>query len=198
MVAITSGGTIPDRGLFGVFLPDGDGKGGRRVGELDEEMVYEARAGQTFLLGASTWRIEEIGRDRVIVTPAPGAPGAIPFWKGDGIGRPKELGEAIGLGDAAVLDIMLPGLSGYRVLERLRAAGVDGIDPSRGPKFDSLPLALRAAIGGAGVAIGSSISTPCCRGTQRSASMAVCATSPSPTRRVRACSCQRISLGDGS
>ena len=74
-----------------VTLPDG-----RRVGELDEEMVYEARPGQTFLLGASTWRIEEIGRDRVIVTPAPGLPGAVPFWKGDGIGRPKELGEAIG------------------------------------------------------------------------------------------------------
>ncbi|MGP0038009.1 MAG: DEAD/DEAH box helicase, partial [Solirubrobacteraceae bacterium] len=72
-------------------LPDG-----RRVGELDEEMVYEARPGQTFLLGASTWRIEEIGRDRVIVTPAPGLPGAVPFWKGDGVGRPKELGEAIG------------------------------------------------------------------------------------------------------
>ena len=69
---------------------------GRRVGELDEEMVYEARPGQTFLLGASAWRIEEIGRDRVIVTPAPGAPGAVPFWRGDSVGRPKELGEAIG------------------------------------------------------------------------------------------------------
>ena len=90
-LAITNAGTIPDRGLFSVVLPDG-----RRVGELDEEMVYEARAGQTFLLGASTWRIEEIGRDRVIVTPAPGAPGAVPFWKGDGVGRPKELGKAIG------------------------------------------------------------------------------------------------------
>jgi ATP-dependent Lhr-like helicase len=90
-LAVTNAGTIPDRGLYGVHLPDG-----RRVGELDEEMVYEARPGQTFLLGASTWRIEEITRDRVIVTPAPGAPGAVPFWKGDGIGRPKELGEAIG------------------------------------------------------------------------------------------------------
>ncbi|CAN5235999.1 ATP-dependent helicase [soil metagenome] len=90
-LAITNAGTIPDRGLFSVVLPDG-----RRVGELDEEMVYEARAGQTFLLGASTWRIEEIGRDRVIVTPAPGAPGAVPFWRGDGVGRPKELGKAIG------------------------------------------------------------------------------------------------------
>jgi ATP-dependent Lhr-like helicase len=90
-LAITNAGTIPDRGLFSVVLPDG-----RRVGELDEEMVYEARAGQTFLLGASTWRIEEIGRDRVIVTPAPGAPGAVPFWKGDGVGRPMQLGKAIG------------------------------------------------------------------------------------------------------
>ena len=90
-LAVTNAGTIPDRGLYGVHLPDG-----RRVGELDEEMVYEARPGQTFLLGASTWRIEEITRDRVIVTPAPGAPGAVPFWKGDGIGRPKELGLAIG------------------------------------------------------------------------------------------------------
>ena len=74
-----------------MHLPDG-----RRVGELDEEMVYEARPGQTFLLGASTWRIEEITRDRVIVTPAPGAPGAVPFWRGDGVGRPIELGRAIG------------------------------------------------------------------------------------------------------
>ncbi len=90
-LAIANAGTIPDRGLYAVTLPDG-----RRVGELDEEMVYEARPGQAFLLGASTWRIEEIGRDRVIVTPAPGAPGAVPFWKGDLVGRPKELGEAIG------------------------------------------------------------------------------------------------------
>ncbi|MBA2261948.1 MAG: DEAD/DEAH box helicase, partial [Solirubrobacterales bacterium] len=90
-LAVTNAGTIPDRGLFSVVLPDG-----RRVGELDEEMIYEARAGQTFLLGASTWRIEEIGRDRVVVTPAPGAPGAVPFWRGDSVGRPKELGEAIG------------------------------------------------------------------------------------------------------
>jgi ATP-dependent Lhr-like helicase len=90
-LVVTNAGTIPDRGLYGVHLPDG-----RRVGELDEEMVYEARAGQAFLLGATTWRIEEITRDRVIVTPAPGAPGAVPFWKGDGIGRPAELGKAIG------------------------------------------------------------------------------------------------------
>jgi ATP-dependent helicase Lhr and Lhr-like helicase len=90
-LAVTNAGTIPDRGLYGVHLPDG-----RRVGELDEEMVYEARPGQTFMLGASTWRIEEITRDRVIVTPAPGSPGAVPFWRGDGVGRPSELGRAIG------------------------------------------------------------------------------------------------------
>jgi ATP-dependent Lhr-like helicase len=90
-LAVANAGTIPDRGLYAVTLPDG-----RRVGELDEEMVYEARPGQTFLLGASTWRIEEIGRDRVIVTPAPGLPGAVPFWRGDVLGRERELGEAIG------------------------------------------------------------------------------------------------------
>ena len=91
-LAVTNAGTIPDRGLFGVHLVDGGG----RVGELDEEMVYEARQGQTFMLGASTWRIEEITRDRVLVSPAPGAPGAVPFWKGEGVGRPFELGEKIG------------------------------------------------------------------------------------------------------
>jgi len=97
VVAITSGGTIPDRGLYGVFLPGDDaGRGGRRVGELDEEMVYESRVGEVFLLGASSWRIEEILPDRVIVTPAPGEPGKMPFWHGDAVGRPVELGRAIG------------------------------------------------------------------------------------------------------
>ena len=79
-LAVTNAGTIPDRGLFGVFQVDGGG----RVGELDEEMVYEARQGQTFLLGASTWRIEEITRDRVLVSPAPGVPGAVPVLEGRG------------------------------------------------------------------------------------------------------------------
>ncbi|HEX6128375.1 MAG TPA: helicase-related protein, partial [Candidatus Limnocylindria bacterium] len=96
VVAITSGGTIPDRGLYGVFLAGEEGGRGRRVGELDEEMVYESRVGEVFLLGASSWRIEEIKPDRVIVSPAPGEPGKMPFWKGDGIGRPVELGRAIG------------------------------------------------------------------------------------------------------
>ena len=90
-LAVTSGGTIPDRGLFGVFLPDGT-----RVGELDEEMVYESRPGETFLLGASTWRIEDISFERVTVTPAPGEPAKMPFWHGDRPGRPLELGRALG------------------------------------------------------------------------------------------------------
>ncbi|GAA4120114.1 ATP-dependent helicase [Nocardioides fonticola] len=94
-LAVTSGGTIPDRGLFGVFLAGGEGPG-RRVGELDEEMVYESRVGDVFALGATSWRIEDITHDRVLVTPAPGIPGRLPFWKGDAPGRPAEFGEAIG------------------------------------------------------------------------------------------------------
>ena len=106
-LAVTSGGTIPDRGLYGVFLASGSEgdadapaggahRGGKRVGELDEEMVYESRVGDTFTLGSSTWRIEDITHDRVLVTPAPGVPGRLPFWKGDSPGRPVELGRAIG------------------------------------------------------------------------------------------------------
>jgi ATP-dependent Lhr-like helicase len=109
-LAVTNAGTIPDRGLFGVHLVEGGG----RVGELDEEMVYEARAGQTFLLGASTWRIEEITRDRVLVSPAPGVPGLVPFWKGEGVGRPYELGEAIGRAGRELV-----GLDDERARERL-------------------------------------------------------------------------------
>ena len=93
-VAIANGGTIPDRGLFGVFLA-GSTKGSR-VGELDEEMVFESRTGDTIILGASTWRIDEITNDRVVVTPAPGEPGKMPFWHGDSIGRPAEFGRRIG------------------------------------------------------------------------------------------------------
>jgi len=94
-VAIANGGTIPDRGLFGVFLL-GAGPGAGRVGELDEEMVFESRVGETFVLGASSWRIADITHDRVLVSPAPGQPGKMPFWKGDRAGRPLELGLAIG------------------------------------------------------------------------------------------------------
>ena len=95
-VAITSGGTIPDRGLYPVFLVGEAGTPGRRVGELDEEMVYESRVGEVIALGATSWRVEEIRPDRVVVSPAPGVPGKIPFWHGDQLGRPIELGRALG------------------------------------------------------------------------------------------------------
>ncbi|WP_038466195.1 DEAD/DEAH box helicase [Arthrobacter sp. PAMC 25486] len=102
-LAVTSGGTIPDRGLFGVFIVGSDesdagkaAKGGRRVGELDEEMVYESRVGDVFALGATSWKIEDITFDRVLVSPAFGQPGKLPFWKGDSLGRPVELGRALG------------------------------------------------------------------------------------------------------
>ncbi len=117
-IAITNGGTIPDRGLFGVFLPDGV-----RVGELDEEMVFESRRGEVFLLGASSWRIEDITRDRVIVSPAPGEPGKMPFWKGDRPGRPLELGRAIGAFTRELRATPRP-----RSIERLRAeVGLDAL-----------------------------------------------------------------------
>jgi ATP-dependent Lhr-like helicase len=99
VVAVTSGGTIPDRGLFGVFLAGDPGTPGRRVGELDEEMVYELRAGMhgdVVVLGATSWRVIDITPDRVVVEPAPGVAGKLPFWKGDAVGRPIELGRAIG------------------------------------------------------------------------------------------------------
>jgi ATP-dependent Lhr-like helicase len=99
-VAVSNGGTIPDRGMFGVFLAGGQrdrsGQHSRRVGELDEEMVYESRVGDVFVLGASSWRIEDITADQVLVSPAPGQPGRLPFWHGDAPGRPAELGAAIG------------------------------------------------------------------------------------------------------
>ena len=102
-LVVTNAGTIPDRGLYGVFLADGGtpdargrGRPGRRVGELDEEMVFESREGEVFVLGATSWRIAEITRDRVLVTPAPGEPGKMPFWKADRGARPVELGRAIG------------------------------------------------------------------------------------------------------
>ncbi len=118
-LAVTSGGTIPDRGLYAVFLATGDGPG-RRVGELDEEMVYESRVGDLFTLGTSTWRIEDITHDRVLVTPAPGLPGRLPFWKGDSLGRPAELGRAVG---AFVREVV--GLPDDAARARVRAAGLD-------------------------------------------------------------------------
>jgi len=138
-LAATSGGTIPDRGMYGVFLatdaptggvagdPDTAGgrapRGGKRVGELDEEMVYESRVGDTFTLGSSTWRIEDITPDRVLVTPAPGIPGRLPFWKGDSPGRPAELGRALG-GWVRETDA-LAAADPEAAADRLRAAGLD-------------------------------------------------------------------------
>lgn len=120
-LAVTSGGTIPDRGLFGVFLAGADPKkGGGRVGELDEEMVYESRVGDVFTLGTTSWRIVDITRDRVLVTPAPGVPGRLPFWKGDQLGRPLELGRAVG---AFLRE--LGGLTAEDARLRLVAAGLD-------------------------------------------------------------------------
>ncbi|HEX2807962.1 MAG TPA: DEAD/DEAH box helicase, partial [Kineosporiaceae bacterium] len=122
-LAVTSGGTIPDRGLFGVFLAGGDerrGGAGRRVGELDEEMVYESRVGDVFMLGSSSWRIEEITHDRVLVSPAPGQPGRLPFWHGDALGRPAELGRAVG---GFVRELV--SLKDDAARERAAAAGLD-------------------------------------------------------------------------
>ncbi|MDQ2756554.1 MAG: DEAD/DEAH box helicase, partial [Actinomycetota bacterium] len=118
-LAVTSGGTIPDRGLYAVFLAGSTGTG-RRVGELDEEMVYESRIGDVFTLGTSSWRIEDITHDRVLVSPAPGLPGKLPFWKGDTLGRPTELGEAVG---RFVREV--GSLSPAKARERVTQAGLD-------------------------------------------------------------------------
>ena len=118
-LAVTSGGTIPDRGMFGVFLVGGEGPG-RRVGELDEEMVYESRVGDLFTLGTTTWRIEDITHDRVLVSPAPGQPGRLPFWTGDALGRPAELGAAVG-----AFTRELAALGPDEAVARGRAAGLD-------------------------------------------------------------------------
>ncbi|WP_209748652.1 MULTISPECIES: DNA glycosylase AlkZ-like family protein [Micrococcaceae] len=139
-LAVTSGGTIPDRGLFGVYIigtevegsasPSGDGKaaspaasaakGGRRVGELDEEMVYESRVGDVFALGATSWKIEDITHDRVLVSPAFGQPGKLPFWKGDSLGRPVDLGRALG---AFVRELSASDVG--PATERCKASGLD-------------------------------------------------------------------------
>ncbi|MFF1828315.1 DEAD/DEAH box helicase [Paenarthrobacter sp. NPDC058040] len=138
-LAVTSGGTIPDRGLFGVYIigtevegtgttGDADGpsastraaKGGRRVGELDEEMVYESRVGDIFALGATSWKIEDITHDRVLVSPAFGQPGKLPFWKGDSLGRPVDLGRALG---AFIRE--LSAADPAPAMERCQASGLD-------------------------------------------------------------------------
>ena len=125
-LAVSNGGTIPDRGLFGVFLAGGQtdrsGRHSRRVGELDEEMVYESRVGDVFVLGATSWRIEDITADQVLVSPAAGQPGRLPFWKGDAPGRPAELGAAIG-----AYYRELGALGEQEATARLRAEGLDDL-----------------------------------------------------------------------
>lgn len=130
-LAVTSGGTIPDRGMFSVVLPEGEERAGsRRVGELDEEMVYESRVNDVITLGATSWRIQEITRDQVVVIPAPGRSARLPFWRGDGIGRPAELGEAIGAFLRQLeLDISGadgPPLPGPGTQTQLETIGLDG------------------------------------------------------------------------
>ncbi|AFR27667.1 ATP-dependent helicase [Arthrobacter sp. Rue61a] len=145
-LAVTSGGTIPDRGLFGVYIigtevegsaspANADGseptasaraaKGGRRVGELDEEMVYESRVGDVFALGATSWKIEDITHDRVLVSPAFGQPGKLPFWKGDSLGRPVDLGRALG---AFIRE--LSAADEAPAMERCQASGLDAFAAS--------------------------------------------------------------------
>ncbi len=119
-LAVTSGGTIPDRGLFTVMTPGGADGAGSRVGELDEEMVYESRVGDTFLLGSTSWKIVDITHDRVIAVPVPGEPARMPFWKGDAPGRPLELGRALG---AFVRELSGAGADAAR--SRIEAAGLD-------------------------------------------------------------------------
>jgi ATP-dependent Lhr-like helicase len=120
-LAVTSGGTIPDRGLYGVFLHGAPAGKSVRVGELDEEMVFESRPGEVFLLGASSWRIEDITHDRVLVTPAPGVPGKMPFWHGDRAGRALELGRAVGALTRSVAEV-----DPTTALDRLRSGhGMD-------------------------------------------------------------------------
>ncbi|MER5354123.1 ATP-dependent helicase [Kitasatospora sp. NPDC002551] len=139
-LAVTSGGTIPDRGLFGVFIAGTDPKkGGGRVGELDEEMVYESRVGDVFTLGTTSWRIEDITHDKVLVTPAPGVPGRLPFWKGDSLGRPLELGRALG-----AFTRELGALDPQTATARLKRAGLD--DWAAGNLLDYL-AEQRAACG---------------------------------------------------
>ena len=178
-LAVTSGGTIPDRGLFGVFLVGAEGTGGRRVGELDEEMVYESRVGDVFLLGSSSWRIEDITHDRVLVTPAPGQPGKMPFWHGDSQGRPLELGRALG---AFLREV--GSATPEAGLERARAAGLDEwgaanlrpTSPSRRPRPATCPTTARCWSSGSATssATGGWSSTP--------------PSAPRSTRRGRWCS----------
>ena len=126
-LAVTSGGTIPDRGMYSVVLPEGEERAGsRRVGELDEEMVHESRVNDVITLGATSWRIDQITHDQVVVTPAPGRSARLPFWRGEGVGRPAELGQAIGAFLAVIEADIDGGDTPSKALHaRLQASGLD-------------------------------------------------------------------------
>jgi ATP-dependent Lhr-like helicase len=124
-LAVTSAGTIPDRGMYSVMLPEGEERAGsRRVGELDEEMVHESRVNDIITLGATSWRIEQITHDQVVVTPAPGRSARLPFWRGEGVGRPAELGEAVGAFLATMDGEAADGQIAPAQRERLLACGL--------------------------------------------------------------------------
>jgi ATP-dependent Lhr-like helicase len=135
-LAVTSGGAIPDRGLFAVYMV---GEKAARVGELDEEMVYESRVGDVFALGSTSWRIEEITFDRVLVSPAYGVPGRLPFWHGDGPGRPAELGEALGG--------FLRKAAGQKREALIEACRADGLDEYAADNLSALVAEQQAATG---------------------------------------------------
>ena len=213
-LAVTSGGTIPDRGLFGVFLV---GEKASRVGELDEEMVYESRVGDVFALGATSWRIEDITHDRVLVSPAPGQPGRLPFWKGDQLGRPAELGAAIGAftRELGALDRDDGGGALPRRRPRRVGRGQPGRVPRRAARGDHASCPPTARCWSSGSATSSATGGWCCtrrsarrctrRGRWRSApgwpsatastprrcppTTASCCASPRPTRTRRAPRC---------
>ncbi len=125
LLAVTSAGTIPDRGMYSVMLPEGEERAGsRRVGELDEEMVHESRVNDVITLGATSWRIEQITHDQVVVTPAPGRSARLPFWRGEGVGRPAELGEAVGAFLATMDTDASSGVIAPAHLEQLRRCGL--------------------------------------------------------------------------
>jgi ATP-dependent Lhr-like helicase len=142
-VAITNGGTIPDRGLYGVFLAGAETRSAR-VGELDEEMVFESRVGETFVLGASSWRIEEITHDRVLVSPAPGEPGKMPFWHGDAADRPVSFGQKIGsivrqIHSGSMREKLVSRLSGEHVLDPAAAQNLVDYIEEQARATDAVP-----------------------------------------------------------
>ena len=153
-LAVTAGGTIPDRGMFSVVLPEGDGSGRRRVGELDEEMVMESRVGDVIALGTSTWRIAEITGDRVIVEPAPGRSARLPFWHGEAIGRPLDLGRARGAFIRALDGALAsPSDEGGGIGSAAADRALEALDPGFRRRLEAAGLGSRAQANLASLAI---------------------------------------------